>query len=81
MSQDELDRLRTIADYQFGVGAGTALFPPAEDFEVTHSTSGRPRQVRAESERLVSYGTDGRFTLGLEGGRRLPRTRLVRCGQ
>jgi len=71
MSQHELDRLRTIADYQFGVGAGTALFPPAEDFEVTHSTSGRPRQVRAESERLVSYGTDGRFTLGLEGGRRL----------
>jgi uncharacterized protein with predicted RNA binding PUA domain len=71
MSQDELARLRTVADYQFGAGAGAALFPPAEEFEVTHSTSGRPRQVRADAGRIVSYGTDGRFTLGLEGGRRL----------
>jgi uncharacterized protein with predicted RNA binding PUA domain len=71
MSQDELDRLRTVADYQFGAGAGAALFPPNEAFEVTRSTSGRPRQVRAEAGRIVSYGTNGRFTLGLEGGRRL----------
>lgn len=71
MSQDELARLRTVADYQFGAGAGAALFPPAEAFEVTHSTGGRPRQVRADTGRIVSYGTDGRFTLGLEGGRRL----------
>mgnify|MGYP000088422844 CR=1 FL=1 len=71
MSQDELARLRTVADYQFGAGAGAALFPPADEFEVTHSTSGRPRQVRADAGRIVSYGTDGRFTLGLEGGRRL----------
>jgi len=71
MTLAELARLRTVADYQFGAGAGTALFPPAEDFEITHSTSGRPRQVRAEAGRIVSYGTEGRFTLGLEGGRRL----------
>jgi len=71
MTRDELARLRAVADYQFGGGAGAALFPPAEELEVTHSTSGRPRQVRAAAGRLVSYGTDGRFTLGLEGGRRL----------
>lgn len=71
MAQDELARLRTVADYQFGAGAGAALFPPTEEFEVTHSTSGRPRQVRTDAGRLVSYGTNGRFTLGLEGGRRL----------
>jgi len=70
-TEDELARLRTIADYQFGAGAGSALFPPDEDLDVTHSTGGRPRQVRADAERIVSYGTDGRFTLGLEGGRRL----------
>jgi uncharacterized protein with predicted RNA binding PUA domain len=71
MTQDELARLRTVADYQFGAGAGAALFPPDAALEVTHSTGGRPRQVRADAGRVVSYGTDGRFTLGLEGGRRL----------
>jgi uncharacterized protein with predicted RNA binding PUA domain len=70
-TEAELARLRTVADYQFGVGAGPALFPPDEALDVTHSTGGRPRQVRAEAGRVVSYGTDGRFTLGLEGGRRL----------
>ncbi|WP_251330184.1 PUA domain-containing protein [Haloplanus pelagicus] len=85
MTRDELPRLRTVADYQFGAGAGRALFPPDEDGDltVTRSTSGRPRQVRTDVGRLVSYGTDGRFTLGLEGGRRLiaalsaPRARVV----
>ena len=67
----ELARLRTVADYQFGAGAGAALFPRDDALDVTHSTGGRPRQVRAEGGRVVSYGVDGRFTLGLEGGRRL----------
>ncbi|ARS90430.1 PUA domain-containing protein [Natrarchaeobaculum aegyptiacum] len=63
--------LRTIADYQFGAGAGEALFPPDESLTIKRTTSGRPQQVLADSGRLVSFGTDGRFTLGLEGGRRL----------
>jgi uncharacterized protein with predicted RNA binding PUA domain len=65
--------LRTVADYQFGAGAGAALFPSAEesDLDVSRSTSGRPRQVHAPVGRLVSYGTDGRFTLGYAGGLRL----------
>lgn len=67
----ELARLRQVADYQFGPGAGGALFPPGRTPEIRHSTGGRPRQVIADSGRLVSYRTDGRFTLGLEGGRRL----------
>ncbi|WP_313690997.1 PUA domain-containing protein [Halorarum halobium] len=62
--------LRTVADYQFGATAGEALFPD-DDVEVRRSTSGRPRQVVADGGRVVSYRTDGRFTLGLEGGRRL----------
>jgi uncharacterized protein with predicted RNA binding PUA domain len=83
MTSDELARLRTVADYQFGDGAGAALFPPDGDLTVTHSTGGRPRQIRADAGRVVSYGTDGRFTLGVEGGRRLtaaldpPRARVV----
>jgi len=63
--------LRVVADYQFGAGAGDALFPPDEELSVHRSTSGRPRQVTAAAGRVVSYGVDGRFTLGVEGGRRL----------
>jgi uncharacterized protein with predicted RNA binding PUA domain len=73
MTDTTVDELRTVADYQFGAGAGAALFPPEADGELTlhRSTGGRPRQVVAPEGRIVSYGTDGRFTLGLEGGRRL----------
>ncbi|MFC4358839.1 PUA domain-containing protein [Halobium salinum] len=77
----ELPDLRTVADYQFGAGAGVALFPADEDVRISRSTSGRPRQIHAEGapvtgaeqadDRVVSYSTDGRFTLGLAGGRRL----------
>ena len=78
-----LDELRTIADYQFGAGAGAALFPPGEAIEIRRSSSGRPRQLVADGQRLVSYGVDGRFTLGIAGGQRLaaafdaPRVRVV----
>jgi uncharacterized protein with predicted RNA binding PUA domain len=67
----EAPRLRTVADYQFGGGAGAALFPPDADREVTRSASDRVTQVHADDGRLVTRGTDGRFTLGLAGGRRL----------
>ncbi len=70
MNEDETARLRTIADYQFGAGAGAALFPDA-DLAVRRSVSGRPQQVFDGERRLVSYNTDGRFTLGIAGGRRL----------
>ncbi len=67
----DLARLSTVADYQFGSGAGAALFPPDEDLEIKRTSTGRPQQVIAAGGRLVSHGTDGRFTLGLAGGRRL----------
>ena len=80
---ETLAELRTVADYQFGRDAGTALFPRGTDPTIHRSTGGRPRQVVAPAGRIVSYGIDGRFTLGLEGGRRLlaafdpPRHRVV----
>jgi len=67
----DLEDLRTVADYQFGRGAGAALFPPEKDLSITRTSSGRPRQIRAGDERLVTYETDGRFRLGMAGGRRL----------
>ncbi|WP_115862405.1 PUA domain-containing protein [Halorussus litoreus] len=66
-----IPRLRVVADYQFGAGVGAALFSEGESLEVIRSSSGRPQQVVADAGRLVTYGTDGRFTLGLEGGRRV----------
>jgi len=67
----DIDALRTVADYQFGAGAGAALFEG--DVVVQRTGSGRPQQIHADGERVVSYGTDGRFTLGVAGGLRLQR--------
>lgn len=67
----DIGALRTIADYQFGATAGESLFPLAEELTIARSRSGRPRQVKSRDGRLVTYNTDGRFTLGLAGGRRL----------
>lgn len=67
----DLGDIRTIARYQFGADAGEALFPVDEQFEVTRTSSGRPRQIRADAGRIATYERDGRFRLGIEGGRRL----------
>ena len=63
--------LRDIADYQFGAGAGEALFTPDSALSVTRATNGRPRQLHDETGRRVTVGQDGRLTLGFAGGRRL----------
>ena len=70
-SDTSLSSLRTIADYQFGAGAGEALCPSGESVTIKRTTSGRPQQLHVDAGRLASFGTDGRFTLGLEGGKRL----------
>lgn len=68
---DDIEELRTVAAYQFGPGAGRALFPDGDELSLTRTSSGRPRQVHAPAGRLATYGTDGRLRLGLAGGRRL----------
>ncbi|CAI48267.1 MiaB-like tRNA modifying enzyme [Natronomonas pharaonis DSM 2160] len=65
----DVDALRTVADYQFGRGAGEALFDG--EVEIQRTGSGRPQQVLVDGERVVSYGTDGRVTLSAVGGKRL----------
>jgi uncharacterized protein with predicted RNA binding PUA domain len=71
MKAEERRMLRRVAQYQYGADAGRALFPDDEELEVYRTTSGRPEQVHADAGRLVTYAVDGRFTLGLDGGRRL----------
>ncbi len=67
----DIEDIRTIAQYQFGTDAGDALFPSDETLEITRTNSGRPRQILADGERIATYERDGRFRLGIEGGRRL----------
>lgn len=72
MQDADVESLRTVADYQFGAGAGAALFPDDGQLQVRRSSTGRPQQVaRGDGGRLVSVGMDGRYTLGTAGGQRL----------
>jgi uncharacterized protein with predicted RNA binding PUA domain len=69
-TSEELKKLRLIADYQFGRGAGAALFP--EDITITHSNTGRIRQIHVEEERLATLrAQDGMLTLSIKGAQQL----------
>jgi uncharacterized protein with predicted RNA binding PUA domain len=78
-------RVQIIADFQFGKGAGEALFP--EGCEVILSRTGRVRQIMLRGKRLATVrAKDGRFTLGIDGALRLlsalrpPAYRVVASG-
>jgi uncharacterized protein with predicted RNA binding PUA domain len=65
-----LHRVRVIADYQFGTGAGEGLFPGGCEFIL--SQTGRVRQVLLAGVRLASLRAgDGRLTLSFAGAGRL----------
>ena len=79
-------RVQVIADFQFGKGAGEALFP--EGCEVILSRTGRVRQICLDGKRLATVrAKDGRFTLGIDGALRLlsslppPAYRVVVTGE
>jgi uncharacterized protein with predicted RNA binding PUA domain len=70
LSKPSLIRVRRIADFQFGRGAGEALFPDEVTF--SYSNTKRVRYVNLGKERLVTVrANDGRFTLGYPGAKRL----------
>ncbi|RLG38436.1 pseudouridine synthase [Methanosarcinales archaeon] len=68
-----LRKLRVIADFQFGEGAGDALFTP--DVRFIRSKTGRISQIVADKGARIATlrSTDGLFTLGIEGANRLHR--------
>jgi predicted RNA-binding protein (TIGR00451 family) len=70
MSED-LEKLRAIADYQFGHGAGVILFP--EDTRIEYSkNTGRPRHIFIDDLLIANYRpTDGVFTITIAGAERL----------
>lgn len=69
--EETLKRIRSVADYQFGKGVGTALFP--EDVEIVYSQrTGRIRYVYLGGDRLATLRpTDGLFSLSIAGARRI----------
>jgi uncharacterized protein with predicted RNA binding PUA domain len=60
-----LQRIRSIADYQFGKGVGVRLFP--EDIDIAYSkTTGRIRYVNLNGKRLATLRpTDGLLSLSV----------------
>ncbi len=65
-----LAQVQAIADFQFGRGAGKALFPDGCEFIL--SRTGRIRQVTFGGKRLVTVrAMDGKLTLGIDGALRL----------
>lgn len=70
MKQSHLKRVRTIADYQFGRGAGEILF--CDDVVFQLSTTKRIRQILLDNERIATIrAKDGMLTLSMKGARKL----------
>jgi len=70
MDQD-LRRVRGVAEYQFGSGSGAALFPDGVSFEHSKRT-GKVRFIRLGDVLIASLRpTDGLLTLTIAGAERL----------
>jgi len=70
---DTLEKIRSIADYQLGKGAGKALFPDNVNI-VFSKTTGRIRHIYLRKELLATLRpTDGMFSLTIHGAKRLIR--------
>jgi uncharacterized protein with predicted RNA binding PUA domain len=69
--ENQLDRIRSIADIQFGKNVGEKLFPDNVTFELSKRT-GRIRFVNLEGERLATLRpTDGLFSLSIKAAKNL----------
>ena len=66
-----MNRIRSVADYQFGKGTGVELFP--ENVEIAFSKrTGRIRYVYLAGRRLATMRpTDGLFSLSIAGAKRI----------
>ena len=77
-----LERMRTIADYQFGKGVGTILFP--DNTRYILSRTGRIRQLVEGEKRIATVrANDGFLILSVHGGQKIkealpyPKKRVV----
>ena len=75
--KEDLKRIRSIANYQFGKGVGLKLFPENVKIEYSKRT-GRIRYVYLNGERLVTLRpTDGLFSLSVAGAKRI--VKIAKC--
>jgi predicted RNA-binding protein (TIGR00451 family) len=71
--QSSLQKIRSVADYQLGKGAGKALFPDKVNIVLSRNT-GRIRHIYLDNVLLATLRpTDGMFSLTLAGAKRLMR--------
>jgi len=73
MDRDALQKIRSVADYQFGRDAGKRLFP-AEVRIVYSKNTGKIRHIHLKEELLATLRpTTGLFVLTLAGAKRITR--------
>jgi predicted RNA-binding protein (TIGR00451 family) len=71
VDMDALQKIRSVADYQFGKGVGKKLFPNAVEIMYSKNT-GRIRHIYLKKELLATLRpTTGLFVLTLAGAKRL----------
>ncbi len=72
----EMDLLKSVADYQFGKGAGKALFSSDTTIERSRSTN-RIRYVYKNKKRIFSFRVNDGFLIpSIEGGKLLHENKL-----
>lgn len=73
-------RIRSVADYEFGKGVGTRLFPETVKIVFSKKT-GRIRYIYLEGKRLATMRpTDGLFSLSISGAKSIvEKTRSAKC--
>jgi conserved protein with predicted RNA binding PUA domain len=77
---DNLAKVRSIADYQFGKGVGAKLFP--DNIEIQYSPrTGRIRFINLNGERLATLRpTDGVLSLSLKAAQTMAeKTPFAKC--
>lgn len=69
--ESPLRRIRSIADYQYGEGIGSKLFP--DNIEIQYSpATGRIRYINLNGERIATLRpTDGLLSLSIDAARTL----------
>lgn len=66
-----LEKIRTVADMQFGSGVGSKLFPDGCEI-ITSRATGRLRNIILEGDIIATMrAQDGFFTLTVKGGERI----------
>jgi uncharacterized protein with predicted RNA binding PUA domain len=78
--ENDLAKVRSIADYQFGKGVGALVFP--DNIKIQYSPrTGRIRYINLDGERLATLRpTDGVLSLSLKAAQFMAeKTRFAKC--